>query len=111
MEELGMVEKVSTPAQVFIPFFEKSRLHEYLHLATQVRSAGIGVEVFPEPKKLGQQLKYADRRGFRIALIMGDQEFADRTCQVKNLATGSSEEIAMEPNADNLVSALRQILV
>ena len=111
MEELGMVEKVSTPAQVFIPFFEKSRLHEYLQLATQVRSAGIGVEVFPEPKKLGQQLKYADRRGFRIALIMGGQEFADRTCQVKNLVTGSSEEISLEPDADNLVSALQQLLV
>ncbi len=111
MEELGMVEKVSTPAQVFIPFFEKSRLHEYFQLATQIRSAGIGVEVFPEPKKLGQQLKYADRRGFRIALIMGDQEFTDRTCQVKNLATGSSEEISLEPDTDNLVSALRQLLV
>lgn len=111
MEELGMVEKVSTPAQVFIPFFEKSRLHEYLQLATQVRSAGIGVEVFPEPKKLGQQLKYADRRGFRIALIVGDQEFADRTCQVKNLVTGSSEEISLEPDGDNLISALRQLLI
>jgi len=111
MEELGMVEKVSTPAQVFIPFFEKSRLHEYFQLATQVRAAGIGVEVFPEPKKLGQQLKYADRRGFRIALIIGDQEFADRTCQVKNLVTGSSEEISLEPDTDNLVSALRQLLV
>ena len=111
MEELDMVEKVSTPAQVFIPFFEKSRLHEYLQLATQLRAAGIGVEVFPEPKKLGQQLKYADRRGFRIALIMGDQEFADGTCQVKNLATGSSEEIDLDPDASNLVSAVRQLLV
>ncbi|MBI85407.1 MAG: histidine--tRNA ligase [Planctomycetaceae bacterium] len=111
MEELGMIEKVSTPAQVFIPFFEKSRLHEYLQLATQLRAAGIGVEVFPEPKKLGQQLKYADRRGFRIALIMGDQEFSDGTCQVKNLSTGSSEEIGLDPDASNLVSAVRQLLV
>ena len=37
----------------------------------RLRAAGIGVEVFPDPKKLGQQLKYADRRGFRVALIAG----------------------------------------
>ena len=76
MEELGMIEKVATPAPVFIPFFDKDRLHDYLRLAAALRAAGIGVEVFPEPKKLGQQLKYADRRGFRVALIAGGNEFA-----------------------------------
>ena len=71
MEELGMIEKVATPAPVFIPYFDADRLHDYLRLAAALRAAGIGVEVFPEPKKLGQQLKYADRRGFRVALIAG----------------------------------------
>ena len=78
MEELGMIEKVSTPAPVFIPYFDKDRLHDYLRLAAALRAAGIGVEVFPDPKKLGQQLKYADRRGFRIALIAGGNEFQTR---------------------------------
>ena len=79
MEELEMVEKVRTPAPVFIPYFDKDRLHEYLRLASLLRAAGIGVEIFPEPKKLGQQLKYADRRGFRIALIAGGNEFESST--------------------------------
>ncbi len=78
MEELGMVEKIATPAPVFIPYFDKDRLHDYLRLAAALRSAGIGVEVFPDPKKLGQQLKYADRRGFRVALIAGGNEFQSR---------------------------------
>ena len=64
MEELGMLPKVTTPAEIFIPYFDAARLHDYLRLAAQLRAAGFGVEVFPEPKKLGQQLKYADRRGF-----------------------------------------------
>ena len=34
-----------------------------------LRSAGIGVEVYPEAKKLGKQLQYADRRGFRVAIV------------------------------------------
>ena len=50
MEELGMIEKISTPAPVFIPYFDKDRLHDYLRLAAALRAAGIGVEVFPDPK-------------------------------------------------------------
>ncbi len=57
MEELGMLPKSSTPAEVFIPFFDPARLADYLRLAAQLRAAGFGVEVFPDAKKLGQQFK------------------------------------------------------
>ena len=95
MEELELVQKVSTPAPVFIPFFDANRLHDYLRLAARIRAAGVGVEVYPEPKKLGQQLKYADRRGFRVAVIAGENEFAAGTCQIKDLATGQSTTVAL----------------
>jgi len=110
MEELGMVERVATPAAVFIAYFDKDRLHDYLKLAVAVRAAGIGVEVFPDPKKLGQQLKYADRRGFRIALIAGENEFQSKTCQVKDLATATQRDVPLEPDAASVIAAVREIL-
>jgi len=110
MEELGMIEKVSTPAPVFIPYFDKDRLHDYLRLAAALRVVGIGVEVFPDPKKLGQQLKYADRRGFRIALIAGGDEFQAGVCQVKNLQTGEKQDVPMEADAASVIAAIREIL-
>ncbi len=110
MEELGMVEKVATPAPVFIPYFDKSRLHDYLKLAAAIRAAGIGAEVFPEPKKLGQQLKYADRRGFRIALIAGENEFQNRTCQVKDLEKARQQDVPLEDNAASVIAAVKAIL-
>jgi histidyl-tRNA synthetase len=110
MEELGMIEKISTPAPVFIPYFDKDRLHDYLRLAAALRAAGVGVEVFPEPKKLGQQLKYADRRGFRIALIAGDDEFSAGVVQVKNLQTGEKQDAPLAANASAVVAAVRKIL-
>ena len=73
MEELKLIEPVRTPAEVFVPFFDASRLGDYLHLAADLRSAGLGVEVYPEPKKLGKQLQYADKRGFRVALVAGER--------------------------------------
>jgi len=99
MEELKLIAPVRTPADVFIPFFDASRLGDYLRLAAELRSAGLGVEVYPEPKKLGKQLQYADKRGFRVALVAGEQEFAASECQVKDLASSKSTTVALDAAA------------
>lgn len=110
LEELGRLEKVATAAPVFIPFFDAARLTDYLQLAAGLRGAGIGVEVYPEPKKLGQQLKYADRKGFRVALIAGENEFLAQQIQLKNLSTAQSQTISLAGGIGLLVDALRPIL-
>jgi histidyl-tRNA synthetase len=110
MEELGMLPKAATPAEVFIPYFDAGRLADYLRLAARLRGAGFGVELYPEPKKLGQQLKYADRRGFRVALVAGENEFAAATIQVKNLATTESQTVPLTLDAAELIDALKILL-
>ncbi len=95
LEELGLIENVRTPAPVLVVYFDKDQLPAYLKIAQAVRAAGIGAELFPEPKKIGQQLQYADRRGFRIALIAGERELAAGTCQVKDLASKTSAEVPL----------------
>jgi histidyl-tRNA synthetase len=110
MEELQMIERVSTPAPVFIPYFDETRLGDYLRLAALIRAAGIGVEVFPDPKKLGQQLKYADRRGFRVAIIAGRDELEASRCQVKDLAAATQEEVTLDEGAKSVIAAIRRTL-
>jgi histidyl-tRNA synthetase len=111
MEELGLVSPASTPAEVFLAYFDAARLHDYLRLAAELRAAGLRVELYPEAKKLGAQLKYADRRGFRVALIAGESEFAAGQIQVKNLATGETQTVPVKDGTSSLVSAVRAILV
>jgi len=110
MEELGMIGAVRTPADVLVAFFDRDRLHDYLRLAAQIRRAGLGVEVFPEAKKVGQQLKYADQRGFRVALIAGSREFQEGQCQVKDLRSAQSETCSLADGAQAVVAAVRRIL-
>ena len=52
------------------------------------------------------QLAYADRKGFRVAVIAGENEFAKETVQIKNLA---SEEAARAAIAE-LVQAVKAAL-
>ncbi|MBI5759310.1 MAG: histidine--tRNA ligase [Planctomycetales bacterium] len=95
LEELGLLPaNVSTPAPVFIAQFQAERLGDYQRIARVLRAAGINAEVFPEAKPVGKQLKYADRKGFRIAVIAGETEFANGNWQVKVLATGQQETVS-----------------
>jgi histidyl-tRNA synthetase len=110
MEELGMVSLSSTPAEVFLANFDAARLHDYLRLAAELRAAGLRVEFYPEAKKLGTQLKYADRRGFRVAIIAGESEFADRQVQVKDLKTATSQTVTVAEGTSALVATIRIVL-
>jgi histidyl-tRNA synthetase len=110
MEELGMLGTATTPAEVLIAYFDPSHLHDYLRLAGSLRAAGVRVELYPEPKKLGQQLKYADRRGFLVALIAGEAEFAADQAQVKNLKTGDSQTVSLAGGVHALVTTIHTIV-
>ncbi len=106
MEEMNLLPKVSTPAPVLVVQFVAERIGDYQRMASQLRAAGIGVEVYAEAKKLGQQLKYAESRGFRVALIAGPDEFVQGMWQIKDLTR--REQINVPAN--EVVSAVQKVL-
>ena len=95
MEQLGVLDgSVATAAPVLVTRFERDRLGDYQRIARQLRAVGVGAEVYPDQKKLGQQLAYAQRKGFRVALIAGGDEFATGTWKVKDLAARTEQTVA-----------------
>jgi histidyl-tRNA synthetase len=72
-------------------------LPEVVRVATQLRSKGLAVEVFPEAAKLGKQLQYADADGVkaRFAAIIGSKELEAGVVTVKHLASGEQETIPL----------------
>ena len=107
LEELKLLKGATTPAPVLLVQFSADRLGAYQHMARALRAAGIGVEVYPEAKKLGPQLQYAEKRGFRIALIAGPDEFAAGTWKVKDLATRVEKSV----KSDEVASVVKEILL
>ncbi len=94
MEELKLLGTQATPASVLITQFDASRLGDYLRVGRGLRAQGISAEVYPDAKKLGKQLQYADRKGFRLALIAGSDEFAKGVWQIKNLSSGEATTVS-----------------
>ena len=94
MEKLDLLPKVSTPAPVFVAYFAADRLGDYQRIARLLRASGIGCEVYPEPKKLGAQFQYAEKRGFKVAVIAGSDEFAAGVWKVKDLAKREEQTLS-----------------
>ncbi|HBE68959.1 MAG TPA: histidine--tRNA ligase [Planctomycetaceae bacterium] len=110
MESLELLPKSRTVAPLMIAYFDAERRAEYLAISRILRSAGIGVELYPDAKKLGAQLKYADSRGFRFAVIAGSDELDRGTCQIKNLATKQSEELNWKETPVDFVARVSEML-
>lgn len=106
MEELGMTQKASTPADVLITMFSRDHVVEYQQAARLLRDAGIGAEVYPEAKNIRRQVKYARKRGFPVTLIAKGDELAAGTWQVNGMAEGTQQEVP----AKDLVETVRAIL-
>jgi histidyl-tRNA synthetase len=109
MEELSLLAKASTPAPVLVVQFTPDRLGEYQKMARELRAQGIGVEVYPEPKKVGQQLQYADKRGFRVALIAGPDEFAQGVWNVKDLKSATQREKVPAADVAGVIQAMLEV--
>src|SRR5262249_8596971 len=106
MEELNLLPKTATPAPVLIVQFAADRLGDYERMARVLRADGIGVEVYPVAKKVAQQFQYGERRGIRVALIAGPDEFAGGVWKVKDLV--KREEVTV--SAANVVSQVSGLL-
>ncbi len=110
MQEIGALEGTPIAADILIVYFDPERSDDYLQLARQLRLSGLRVEMYVEPKKIGQQLKYANRRGHRLAVIAGSEELEQSVCQIKDLHTGVAEQVSIQGGYDTLVRALKQKL-
>lgn len=106
MEKLQLLPKTATPAPVLIVQFAAEFLGEYQQMARSLRAEGINVEVFADAKKVGPQLQYAEKRGFRVALIAGGDEFATGVWKVKDLARREEVSVA----AAEVPAALKRLL-
>jgi histidyl-tRNA synthetase len=106
MEQMDMLPKVSTAAPVLIFQFSADRLGSYQQMARRLRAEGIGTEVFCDAKKLGPQFQYAEKRGFRVGLIAGPDEFAKDVWNLRNLQTREEKAV---PTAE-VAGKIRELL-
>jgi histidyl-tRNA synthetase len=110
LEELGRLPQRETAAELFLVYFDEAHRGDYLRIAAALRAAGVAVEMAAEPKRVGQQLKVASKKGFPLALVIGSDEFAAGTAQCKLMQSQQSAVIEWHGDLRVLVDAVRSQL-
>ena len=72
----------------------EAELRYVLPVARALRSAGVPVEVYPEPAKLRKQFEYAEKRSIPFISINGSSEIESGTVNIKNLVSGEQKAFA-----------------
>ncbi|HEY9013555.1 MAG TPA: histidine--tRNA ligase [Gemmatimonadales bacterium] len=93
LKEKGLVPGATSSIDVFLAFIGKDDLAQVLSLAHQLRDAGFRVEYAMSPQAIGKQLKLADARNARFAVVIGPDERARGEVVVKDLRSGSQEAV------------------
>jgi len=89
-------------ADILLTVFDAPTIPEVLKLAAELRQANVRVEMYPEPDKLGKQMKYASSKGIRFAAILGGDEIARGEVTIKNLETGDQQSVPRPAVADRI---------
>lgn len=73
---------------------------EYFAMAAELRAAGVRAEVYLGAGKFGAQLKYADKRGARVAVIQGSNEREKGLVTLKDLQLGAELSKSIADNEE-----------
>ena len=107
VERLSMLvgeQEPATPPVAILPMDEDGESEAH-RLAEMLRDNGVAVDL-SAGGAIGKRLKKADRAGARLAVILGSDELAAGTAQLRDLATGTQSSIAQADLAAALHAAL-----
>jgi len=81
----------TSAADVMVATFDAAGVADGMRLAGQLRASGLRVLLYPDPDKIGKQIKYADGRGIPFVALLGDDEIKAGTVTVKDLAAQTQQ--------------------
>ena len=84
---------ISSPADVMVTIWNEDSINDSIALATELRSSGLRVDLYPEADKMGKQFKYASTRGVPFVAIIGDDEKARGEVAIKDMKTGEQTSL------------------
>src|SRR3954451_3941609 len=122
---LGKLESKPQFGPVVVTVFDRDRVADYQKIVASLRAEKIRAELYlGNPKSMGNQLKYADRRNSPCVIIQGSDEKARGEVQIKDLIEGAKAAIAIGSNQewresrpaqfscreDELITKVREVL-
>ncbi len=125
LQLIGKLDTRQDFGPVVVTVFDRDRIADYQKMVAVLRAEKIRAELYlGNPKNMGNQLKYADRRNAPCVIIQGSDEKARGEVQIKDLVEGAKAAAAIASNQewretrpaqfscreDELVAKVREVL-
>ncbi|MEI9994267.1 MAG: histidine--tRNA ligase [Rhizomicrobium sp.] len=99
------------PPLVVVTVFDKHDAAPAFAMVRELRDAEIRAEAYVGTGKLGDQFKYADKRGAALAVVAGPDETAQGKVKIKDLALGAALAKSAETRAEWIGNHQAEIVV
>ena len=110
LEQLGKTSRKGSYLDAEIYCMDGNLSVHYQGVAAALRTKGINVEVFPEPKKMGQQYAVTEAKSVPWGLLIGSNEAEKNLVTLKKLATREQfNMITVEEAAEKILASKNQI--
>lgn len=98
-------ENLSESVKIMLASFDEPAFKYAFQCATELRKAGVAVEIYPEPGKLKKQFEYAAKRGIPFVAIIGETEMANGSLTIKDQKSGEQWTASVSEAAERLLVA------
>ena len=89
-------QNATQATQVLFINFGETESDYCLPIASQVRAAGISVELYPDCAKMKKQMAYANAKGIPFVVLAGESEINQGKVTLKNMLTGDQQLVSAE---------------
>lgn len=97
MEELGLFpEEASSKIEYLFANFGGEETLDALKLIMQLRERGVSAELYPESSKINKQFTYAEKKGIKNLVFLGEEEIKNNTVTFKDLTAGEQKTVSLE---------------
>jgi histidyl-tRNA synthetase len=110
MDERKMfpAQLATSPADVMVAIWSEESISDSIALVRELRGAGLRVDLYPEPDKLGKQFKYASSLGVRFVAVLGEEEAAKGQVAIKDMQSGEQRAVLRSDAADLIQQSLKR---
>ena len=97
LEEMGLFPKsIKNSVDVLFINFGEQEIRECLYISKELRKNNISCEIYPTTAKIKKQMDYANKRGAKFVIIIGEEEIGRGEAAIKNMENGEQNTIKLE---------------
>lgn len=88
LETYNLLPSYKPSADIYLCHAGNAKPADLSLIAKRLRAQGVNVAIDLTEKKLGDQIKSADKQSIPFIIVIGDEEIASKAYKIKNLASG-----------------------